>query len=701
MRIVKLVPGAICLVVAAAACQAQEKGVLLTGSQRTSFTWEVSDASGSRWDIQYNGQVGNGTNSAYSSGMMLSVNGSQFSWGSEGIQGDDRREVQVGPWQNGTIRVWRRIAVPAKGGFCRWIDLFENSSSSPQTAKVRYQIYAGGGNMVVQSTLGKEQVGEGDWGFLTGDAPTAGSGRPVLAHVFADKGSKVMPKVQAPRNNNVISYDFDLTVPAGKTVALCLYESQQKSVTEAQEFLKKFRPGADLQGISPELRKIILNVHGGVFTVGSLEMNRDDKLDLAVLRDSGNELLGTILDTHYVVETSYGKLDLPAERVVGLVAPPEAEGLLQIALTDGQVVAGKLLSEPLRLKLESGSEMSLPAAKISTLAYRISPQRPEQIALAHPTLLVRSGQRLYFKPADVSYAFLTETGQIDLRPEDLSAIYMDTPEGGLHRAAFRNGSVLAGLLVQKDLKAVLELGPTFAAPASSVTQFVFPGEAASTADLAEATLRNEDVLRGRIAQDSFTVKTRFGDVKVDRADLAELKLSEGTMDRVELKLHNGTAVTGQFVDPKIRFKIEPGPEVPLFIGHVVRITCPKPPPPPPPAAGPATRPATAPSAGASTSPSAGSGDSILDRIRLRRQRELGASATQPSDLEAIRAQREDLRRQAETLARQAADFSRLGKAVEAEKLAAQQAEIAKKLSELDALAAKIEGVVKDRARSGG
>jgi hypothetical protein len=693
---------------ASSAGGAKTPGVLLTGNARTNFIWRVTDAAGSIWDIAGTGAVANGSNGAYSSnGMMLSVNGSSFNWGSEGVLSEDKREVQVGPWDNGKVRVWRRVCSPAKGAYCRWIDIFENTGSASQTAKVRYQMYMGGDMQVLQSPSGKESPAPGEWCFLTADSPNNGAGRPTVVHIFADKGSKVLPKVTAARGNNTIMYEFDLPSPAGKAVALCLFESQQRSASAAQEFMKKFRPGAELQSVAPELRNLIANMRGGFFAAGGIEMPRDEKFDLAVLRESGNELLGTIEDPKFVLETPFGKLELPAERVVGLAVPPDTDSCVQIALTDGQIVSGKLLSDPLKLKLESGSEMSLPAAKINTIAYRISPQKPDQAPLSQPTLVTRSGQRLYYKAADVSYAFLTEAGQIDLRAEDLSAICLETPEGGLHRAIFRNGSVLAGLLVQKDLQVALDLGPTLRCPASALTQFVFPGEMAPTTGLCEATLRNDDVLGGRIAQESIQIKTRFGDVKVAREDLAELKLAEGTMDRLELKLHNGTIVTGLLVGEKIRFQIVPGPELPLFIGHLVKITCPKPP------IAATTQATSATTAASSDDPKASTtGDPLADKIKARRLAELGASAAPAASAEGSGTPKENLRKQLESiqdkqktlqamvaeLAARAAELSRLGKNEEAKKSVMEEMEMQKQIADLDAQAKKLAVQLKEMSR---
>jgi hypothetical protein len=680
--------------VLSAACFAQDmsspKGLPFNSKTRTGFTWMTTDAIGNRWDINYNGSVNDGTNDAYDGGMTLAIGGSAFSWGSQGLLSADRREVQVGPWQYGQLKIWRRIYVAPKGAYCRWIDIFENTASSNQTCSIRYQTYCGGGTVgTIQNPAGKDALAKGDGAFLTNDGQN-GSSRPNLCHVFFDRGAKVAPKaVQVARGNNSVTYDFELAIPAGQVAALCFFESQQRSLNDAQAFLKKFRPAAELAGVPADLRKIIANMGGAFFSAGGLEMARNDKLDLAVLREGDNELLGTIMDANFVVQTVYGTLTLGAERVIGLVAPHDTEAYVQIALTDGQIVAGKLLNDPVKLKLENGSEMSLPVAKLSTLAYRVCDDKPTEVNLTRPTILTRAGQRLYFKASDLKLAYLTEAGQLDLKADDLATIHTDTPDGGLHRAIFRNTSILAGLLVEKDVKVALDLGPAFTSPASSVSQFIFPSQPAEMAGLSEINLRNEDTLFGRVAQETLEIKTRFGTVKVAREDLAELRLAEGGVGRVDIKLHNGTTVSGQYADQKIRFKVEPGPEVAIFIGHIVKITCPKPPPPPPtqpatgPGADPNAKPATRPATAVSTTEvpvSSSEGAADNDAVKKKIQDEIAKLTDEHA---AMRTQSGNLAQKARELRDAGKKEEASGVTAEIKAVIAQQAKLAARLKELE------------------
>ena len=543
----------------------------------TGYQWVIQDGAGFRWDISSGGQVDNGANNAFNGGMFLYVNNSNFSWGAAARLSADGREIELGPWTTGAVQVFRRIYVDAKTGYCRWIDIFLNTSGGDTTLSLRYQINSSA-IQNPQSTSGKPVPAEKDWGLVTGWSD--GSGRPSLAHVYAAKGAKVKPQVQCTPGSQSMTYTLNLPVPAGKAVALVFFEAQRAGFADAQKFLKDFNAQREMALVPAGLRKIIVNAGTAGLTLENIDLPRNDKNDLAVLR-SGDEWLGTILNEQFPIETFYGRLDLPGRRVMGLVVPAADDTDVQVVLTDGQVVAGKFLGAPLRMKLANGSEMALPPSNLKTASFKPSPERPEEIVSNQAAAILRSGQRLFFNPADLDYTFHTESGDLKLLPQDVKTIHLDTPDNGLHRAVFTNGSVLSGLLAAEDVVLRLELGPTLKGRRSLFKRFDFPSADEDHNALATLTLRNEDQLFGHLAEPSLTVQTRFGDVTVDSSEIAAVQIpEEASLGQVQIKQHNGTLVSGLLKEQTIRFKMDPGPEVPVFIGRVVEITCPKPEPKP-------------------------------------------------------------------------------------------------------------------------
>jgi len=565
----------LCLLTLACISSAWAGGLHLDGKRTTGFSWVVNDAAGFRWDIGPQGTVGDGSNDAYDTGMRLMVKGTHFSFNGQGKLSKDGREVEIGPWIVGTIRVHRRVYVNHKKGYCRWIDIFEDTSGKEVEVPIRYHTNMGSSVSAITTSSGNSALAEEDWGFVSG-RPGSNSNRPALMHVFAAPKAKVRPRVEYGLNNDNIYYNFKLRIPAGRPVALCLFEAQRRPYTEVQKLLKEFRPAVELALLPNELRRAIVNMGGSWLMLESVELPRNVDHDL-VVRPNGDELLGTILNDGFAVETFYGKIDLPAARVVGITAGNKDSDRTRVILTDGQVLAGKLLNGPLRIRLANGSEMSLSAAEFGSAAFKPSPQRPEKLSLASAFLALRDGQRLRVSPGNLDCTFLSQYGSIVLHKDDLEAIHFDTPEAGLHRAVFVNGSVLSGLLLASDLDVPLALGSRLAIPRQLLRRIQFNPSDASVEPCASLTLRNENRLRGAVAQDVLRVKTPQESLIIDTQDIATIRMLDNGFKRAQIKLHDGTTITGTVEDTTVRFQIQPGPELPVSVGHIVEITCPKPP----------------------------------------------------------------------------------------------------------------------------
>jgi hypothetical protein len=553
----------------------KESGIHVEGNQRVGFNWYMTDGAGLRWDISSNGQVSDGTNDAYDGGVQLRLGGAQFG-GTEGKLSKSGREVEIGPWTNGPIRVWRRVYIDAAIGYARWIDIYENTANTAADLKVQYYSNLGGTISATTTTTGKQDLTDKDWGIVTSDSTD--SQRPAVAHIFTNKGSRTRPEVQFTRNQDELFVNFALKIPAGKTMAICQFEAQRAGNDQAVKFLKDFNPRRELDKVPADLRKLIVNMGGATLVMGNIDLPRHDKFDLAIRRnETEDELLGTILNERFDVETFYGKLELPAAKVAGLSIPAADDPYVQMVLLDGQMVAGKLLNAPLRLRLTNGNEMSLPPEKLLAATFALSPQRPAEIKISRPTLILRSGQQLAFRAGDLDLRYQTLHGEVRLEADQLARLDLDTPDGGLHRAIFRNGSVLSGLLVAESLKLELDLGPVLETRRQVVSQVLLPADDIDAAGLCEMTLRNEDVLFGQIADESLAVDTQYGKVTVSPSDIDELTVpQEAALGQVSIKLRGGTTVTGKFVSQTIGFQVEPGPKLPVFMGNIVHIKCPPP-----------------------------------------------------------------------------------------------------------------------------
>ena len=563
---------ALLLVAAARTAHAGDDRIHLTGSP-TGFTWTQTDGHGYRWDISGNGAVSDGTNDAYDGGMQmqLSIPGpsgtrsSNFSSFSTGKRSKDGMEVEIGPWRYRNINTYRRIFVNRKAGYCRWIDIFENTQSAAVSISLRYFSNMGATTYRTYTTKGGASLTDKDWGIVTSGSSSSSS-RPAVAHIFATRNAKVKPRFQFSRGSDNLYYYVTLKIPAKKTVALCFFEAQRRPYEACTKFLKGFRPEKELRLVPAALRRLIVNMGGASLLVGDIELERREKSDLMILR-SGDEIQGTIANKSFSLRASFGEVKIPAAQLIGLVSH-SADAEVQMVLTGGQVVAGELTSGPVVFKLTGGTELKIPPKGLRQVAYRISAAKPEEVVAKHSLVMLRSGPRLAFDDSDVELPFLTPHGRVKLSPGDLAFLEMDSPSGGLHRAVFRNGSTLAGLLTAKEISLKLTLGLPLKTPRQRVVRFYFANTPIDNKPLAALKLRNSDMLYGRFGEKEWTVKNKYGDVKVATSTIAFCEFSRASLGQVRLTLHKGTKLGGKLQGDYVKFKIDPGPAVKVFVGHI-------------------------------------------------------------------------------------------------------------------------------------
>ncbi len=552
-------------------------GIHLPGGRSSGLPWVTTDSPGYRWDIASDGKISDGSNDAYDGGMQLQVNGVAFRSQSTARLSADGNEIEIG-WRYNNLSISRRIFVNKKAGYCRWIDIFENTTSAKVNVSLRYYSNMGDPTNRTHTTSGDAAITAEDWGIVTAGA--ANSSRPAIVHVFATPDAKFRPTFSFSRSNDSLYYNTTIKVPAGKAVALCFFEAQRRPYDKAVGFLKDFDPAAELLLVPAPLRKIILNMtDGGTLTLGSLKLKRDKKVDLLVLAN-GNELRGRITNKEYVLRTDFGLLTIPADGVIGLSGRSRVHNRVHMAMTGGQIIAGELTSGPVAIKLSDGTDLKIEAKGLTLATYRISPQKPGKVTTADSMAVFRTGARLAFGGADGPMTFLTPYGAIDLLAEGLRSIEMDTPDGGLHRAIFRNGSTLAGLLKDERIRLKLELAPATLTEGKSTVEvsrrqlkrFFFAGKPIKTQGQARLIFRNADKIYGNFADKKLTIRGNLGDVSVASSKIAKAEFSAAAPGQVKLTLRDGTVLNGKLADDYIRFQIEPGPVLKIFTGHIKSIT---------------------------------------------------------------------------------------------------------------------------------
>lgn len=542
-------------------------GLHIPQGKRINFTHVMTDGAGFRWDIQYYGSVGQGTNYAYSSACYSQINGNNFNSNGQGWANEAGDEVELGPWQYSNVRMHRRIKVYKDQGLARWLDIYENTTANP--VELQVQNYTNFNWQLARqvSSTGQAAFGEKDWAFVTEQQET-GNNTPATMHWLCDKRSKLRPTVQVQGNQIYVRYR--VTVPANGTAILCYFEKQDQNVADLTKSMKELRAGKLLRDLPSGVRRLIVNFPSGG-GLGDVDLEREGNADLVLLTD-GDPIRGQATNTEFEIETLFGKLTVPAAKVLGMAGAENNNQLMRIVLADGQVVSGKMLTTALKLTLPTGGDLEIPFERIGQWSYRVSEQRPLDIEVKDRMVVLRSGDRLAMAAEGAPLKFRTAYGLIDLEPASLISVELEGSGNGLHRAKFLNGSVLSGLLEPAQIEMPLKLGSKLTIARDMVRQFYFQAEPEEeTPALSILKLRNGDELAGQLLNERLKFTTDFGALDQDSRHIQKIEFMQDALGRATVAMWDSTILRGRVEETELVFRLEPGPTLKIHPDRVVAI----------------------------------------------------------------------------------------------------------------------------------
>jgi len=303
------------------------------------------------------------------------------------------------------------------------------------------------------------------------------------------------------------------------------------------------------------------------------QVTRKADADRVALKD-GSILLGTIENRKYTVSTFFGKIEVPAKDVVGLVQADKKFPHPRLILTSGQVVAGKLAGKTVQLVLPvTGSTLQVPVGNIREFGYRISKEKPADPTSPGAMVVLASGYRLAWTECKQKLQLRTPGGTVDLPIKGVVNIQAVDPAGRAYRVIFRNGSTLTGALLGEKLTLKLQLGPTLTCPIRNVRGFVMLARHVNPTGPATVRMRNGDRLFGKIADQMLTIRTEFGDVKIRTASLVSMVFDPKKIGQVKAKTWNGVTVSGRLVAPAVTVVVGPdGPSVKVTAAQIASIS---------------------------------------------------------------------------------------------------------------------------------
>ena len=511
----------------------------------------MNDGGGYRWDLQYYGNIYQGTSGAYSGAMYCHINGSNFQAPNyAGWVNKTGDEVEMGPHLRSGLIVHRRIKVYKNLPLARWLDIFQNPSTAPVTVSIRMYICTNHAVSRTQTSTGGTAFSEKDFAFVI---QTSNPTTPSTLHVVTSKGAKLRPSVMVQSNQVYVNYS--LTVPAKKTAILCHFESQGRNTVEHVKLMKNFPAYRLLRDLPGAVRQLIVNMRvlGGYAGVDLERMEITDSVHV----EGAGPLYGTIANKAFKLRTVMGQLDVPTERMVGMAAG--MGNTVRFALTDGQVLSAETPDETLNLDLPTGGTLRIPLARISQWSYRLSAGRPDGAGFSGPFVRLRTGDHLLIDPASVKLSFRTRHGIVPLDPKTLFKVVMDNPGNAVHQVLFLNGSHLAGFVEPNQLKLKLTFGRTLTVRRDLIADLTFAPEDKPGTQLSALVLTNEDELFGHLVDGDIEIVSEFGTVRAKPSNIKAAVFSTQRVGHVNLQLWDGSEISGQIGAKPLAFRIIPGP----------------------------------------------------------------------------------------------------------------------------------------------
>jgi hypothetical protein len=555
----------------------------------------MRDNIGVQWDITNEGVVNDGGNDLYDGGGRLDLNNAVYQSPQQQAQFDPAlNELLLPAVSLGGLNVSRRVAVNAASSWCRWTEILENPGAAPVRTTLHLHWDLGGslqqGNPIADE---KKKTAMGLAIF---------DGQRGLAMLGAGRGGKVVPRYQFQQNSDIIEQYYDVEVPAKKTVAVVHFQAMRANINDAAALIQTTKDKELLEGIPKDIRRVVVNFKQTESLIDGIELPRGELLDVVELR-SGDQYRGTLKDSVFKLETFHGPVELPLERVIGMVTAGAYRPTQLFVTTDGEVIGGALAGDAIRLQLSSGQVVGLPLASVARVGCRKRPGEPESVKFDKPVVFLRDGQRLAVDAPDAPLRVATIYGNVELRPEWVASVEFRGEEQVSHVVRLRDGSRFAGLVAGDALDLRLRgagsaptattnsaAGPTPPAvkfPVASMGRLQLQPPSDDPADENAPTLAldNGDVLVGAAAG-TIELETNFDLLKLKGPEVRAIRHVQppeggrGSPSEVTLTMWDGATISGKLRGGAIDFVLKSGTPLRIPVSLVALYAHPQPVPPP-------------------------------------------------------------------------------------------------------------------------
>ncbi len=515
----------------------------------------VQDNRGSQWRVYQGGWIQQqGNQSLYSQGAQLMINGNQPNMNNNQGRLDEKTgELVLENLNAQGLLVTRRILIDKEQSLVRYIDIIKNPTGQPVTAQLQIQSNFNYGINASQGVADPKRKGQDlAWVAQTGAGP-------AVMEIFAGKGAKTTFQLVGPAQNSYLQAMLSQTIPAGKEIAFMHFHGVVPTVDSGLQYVRGLKEAMIMRTIPRDLRKMIINYVSGQNFIGDIEILRGDMLDVVELK-GGDQYKGTLKETSFPLQTFYGNVDLPVNGVIGLINVGRFRPRQLVITSDGQIFGGKLAADTVALELSSKQVIKVPLSQITRIGYRKREGEPEEWTFEKPIVLMRSGERVGVRMPAEPFTVLTRYGKLQVKPETIAAILLQSEEHGVHEIRLTDGSRFAGLLDASSFPMKLdnEKGQEVTFPASSVARIQFTNKLAEQDDsVATLNLTNDDVLVGALGG-KLAIDTAFDTIAVNAEEIKSLTHpTAGSLD-VSLTLWDGSTLSGQLKDNELACTLASG-----------------------------------------------------------------------------------------------------------------------------------------------
>jgi hypothetical protein len=548
------------------------------GAGTVSLPYVINDSAGNQWTIYQGGWMQQqGNTPIFGQAAMLTINGNQPQMNNNTARVDESGELVMEnlPVANG-ITVTRRVLANDEDGYIRYLEVIKNAGGQDQTLDLQLQSNVNYGVQAAQIVDDAKRKGQ----QLAWVAQTDG-GRAAI-EVYAGKGSKLAPTIRWQQGNNNVSASMKVTIPAGKEVSIMHLHGTSASMDSGVEWVAALKENKLVAELPRELRRTLANFVTGQQLIGERELLRGELLDVIELR-GGDQVRGTLKEPSFQLQTFYGDVTLPVERVVGIINVGDFRPRQLVVTLDGEVFGGKLNRETIALELSSGQVTQVPLSQIARVGYRRRTGEPEEWKFDKPFVMLRSGDRVSVAMPEQPIEVVTRYGLMKLDPKSIAAITFESDEHGVHEIQLTDGSRFAGLASAPQYVMKLagagsaaEQAVTF--PASSMAQLRFAGEPEEPSDTTPTLqLVNEDLLVGSLAG-KLALDTAFDTLSIEAAEIRALAHAPGGGTDVQITLWDQSVLSGQLQDGQLQCNLKSGVSVTVPVALVERYEQPEPQP---------------------------------------------------------------------------------------------------------------------------